>query len=81
MLLTVGAVGCGGDSDSPMGPQGQTFGGLGKDRQGDGYGSSVQQMVDAGFIVTGNSEYDGFLLKTNELGNLRNLDEQGYAPS
>ena len=38
----------------------------------DGYGLSVQQTVDGGFIVTGFDDNDDvvFLLKTDKLGNI-----------
>ena len=35
---------------------------------GDGFGKSVQQTVDGGFIVTGEDDDGLLLLKTNELG-------------
>ena len=67
-----------------MGPTGQEEGGDSPTEQeeleqidegwaktfGDGYGMSVQQTVDGGFIVTGYDGDDVLLLKTNELGNI-----------
>ena len=37
---------------------------------GDGYGMSVQQTVDGGFIVTGYDDDGVFLLKAYELGTI-----------
>ena len=73
MVGVVGFIGCGGDKDSPTGPSeeitkwGKTF--------GDGWGESVQQTVDGGFIVTGGDDLGVFLLKTDGQGNIENLDE------
>ena len=79
------------DSEGPMGPTGQEEGGDSPTEQeeleqidegwaktfGDGYGMSVQQTVDGGFIVTGpEGEYNLFLLKTNELGYTDDLEDE-----
>ena len=78
LLMVLGlmvSVGCGGDSDSPTGPSVEitkpseevttwrkTF--------REGGGSSVQQTVDGGFIVTGRDDNDYvLLLKTDGQGN------------
>ena len=42
---------------------------------GYGEGSSVQQTLDGGFIVTGKGDDGVLLLKTNELGHIYNLDD------
>ena len=70
LLMVLGMVmgfisGCGGDSST--GPSEE----ITKWRKtfGKGWGNSVQQTVDGGFIVTGR-DGDVFLFKTNELGNI-----------
>jgi len=68
ILMMVGVwSGCGGDSDSPTGPSDEVT----KWRKNFGYGggSSVQQTVDGGFIVTG-GDGDVLLLKTDGQGNV-----------
>ena len=90
MLMMVGVwSGCK-DSEGPMGPTGQEEGGDRPTEQeeleqiddgwaktfGDGYGMSVQQTVDGGFVVTGeNIGGDVLLFKAKKLGNIYRLDD------
>ena len=71
LLLILMMVGVwSGDSDSPTGPSNE----ISKWRKdlGEGFGNSVQQTVDSGFIVTGFNYGTGhlFLLKTDRQGNI-----------
>ena len=79
LLMVMGlmmVVGCGGDSDSSTGPSEE----ITKWRKsfGDGWGSSVQQTVDGGFITTGSNGSDVLLLKTDAEGNEEWRKSFGY---
>jgi len=69
LLMVMGLlVGCGEDSDSPTEPSEEIT--TWRKTFGEGWGYSVQQTLDGGFIVTGDDVDGVLLLKTDGLGNI-----------